>query len=69
MAPFFAAHRGFAVVAVEIESYALFSSALGSGGPRYRVEASNPLEGGASRWEELAAEWSREEEAGGESGR
>lgn len=69
VAPFFAAHRGFVAVAVEIESFALFSSTLGSGGPVYRVEASYPLEGGASRWAELAAEWSREEEADGESGR
>ncbi len=69
VAPFFAAHRGFAAAPVEIESFALFSSTLGSGGPLYRVEARYALEGGSARWAELAAEWSRQEGADGDGGR
>jgi len=68
VAPFFAAHSGFAAPPAEIEAFALFSSTLGSGGPVYRVEASYPLAGGAGRWAELAAEWADTDGADGAIG-
>ncbi|MGE0254434.1 MAG: RNA 2',3'-cyclic phosphodiesterase [Alphaproteobacteria bacterium] len=69
VAPFFAAHGGFAAAPVEIDAFALFSSTLGSDGPVYRSEASYPLEGGAGRWAELAAEWDDVQDAGDDEGR